>query len=573
MPRYDKQENDLSKANFICKIILENSKSINGFFCKIPYETNYISVLISTSQILNKTHLKENKIKYFINNKTEEREYKTLNVNNKRKVYINDNLDISIIEINQKDNIYNFFELDNDILKENFNNEDLFKTENFYTIYYPKNSNILKYLNISETILNQNKIKEELLGSPILSANLTKIVGIINDNFIYNYNFSSSIKEFILQYNNNDKKEKLNELTIRYDISDTVYEIKIFDDLFVTNNKSNCKLIIDGKEKELCEYIAKNDIEKEISSNSKFLEIKLIETKKITNMKSMFFGCTKLISLPNFSNWDTKNIRDMSFMFYDCSSLENLPDISNWDTSDLTSMLGMFKGCSSLENLPDISKWDTSKVCNMSCMFFDCSSLLSLPDISKWNTSRLILIEGMFYDCKSLSYIPDISKWDTRNITSFSYMFYGCESLVSLPDISKWKTGYVKNICSMFEECKSLAFLPDFTQWTFSDVVFVNGVFKRCLSVISFPNISKFNFRNDKYKKCNLVMDNKNNFDEYEEDKGNKKEIDAIYNNLSSSYKLRNRNYLLKFLMILFCFVIFFLLNKIYNFIILNKTI
>ena len=43
----------------------------------------------------------------------------------------------------------------------------------------------------------------------------------------------------------------------------------------------------------------------------------------VTNMRSMFYGCSSLISLPDISKWDTKNVTDMSDMFYGCHNLLN----------------------------------------------------------------------------------------------------------------------------------------------------------------------------------------------------------------------------------------------------------
>jgi len=40
-------------------------------------------------------------------------------------------------------------------------------------------------------------------------------------------------------------------------------------------------------------------------------------------------------------------VTDMEGMIQGCSSLESL-DVSNWDTSNVTNMSSMFAGCSSL---------------------------------------------------------------------------------------------------------------------------------------------------------------------------------------------------------------------------------
>ena len=148
------------------------------------------------------------------------------------------------------------------------------------------------------------------------------------------------------------------------------YEIKIFGEKFIENNKNNCKIIIDNKEQDLIEYL-------KINKNEKILKIKLKEIKTITNMSYMFCGCNSLTSLPDISNWNTNNVTDMSHMFHGCKSLTSLPDISNWNTNKVTNMSFMFNGCRALSSLPDISKWDINNVTNMSFMFEDCRSLSS----------------------------------------------------------------------------------------------------------------------------------------------------------------------------------------------------
>ena len=174
------------------------------------------------------------------------------------------------------------------------------------------------------------------------------------------------IKEFIAQKysfkqsnniskldNNNIKKEnndliiqtqpKRKMCTIIYNNNQNI--IKIFDKNFIKNNKDKFYLIINNEKTELKEYIEINN--KEL----KQIEIKLYETKPITNM---------------------------SYMFYECSSLQSLPDISKWNTEKVTNMYDMFYYCTSLQYLPDISKWETKNVASMSYIFCNCSSLLSI---------------------------------------------------------------------------------------------------------------------------------------------------------------------------------------------------
>ena len=84
---------------------------------------------------------------------------------------------------------------------------------------------------------------------------------------------------------NKNEKNKLNELSIKYLVKKKEKKIKIFEKSFVINNEKNCKLIISENEIELSDYI---DINK-FNLKNNILEIKLKETKKITNMSNMFY--------------------------------------------------------------------------------------------------------------------------------------------------------------------------------------------------------------------------------------------------------------------------------------------
>ena len=150
-----------------------------------------------------------------------------------------------------------------------------------------------------------------------------------------------------------NKNEINNEMTIIYKNDEN--KIKLFDKNFINNNKDNCYLIINNEKTELKEYL-------EINNNKlKQIEIKLYETKPITNMYSMFNSCSSLRSLPDISKWNTENVTNMSCMFGHCSSLQSLPDISKWNTEKVTDMSSIFYFCSSLQSLPDISKWKLNK--------------------------------------------------------------------------------------------------------------------------------------------------------------------------------------------------------------------
>ena len=234
-----------------------------------------------------------------------------------------------------------------------------------------------------------------------------------------------------------------NIILLKYKVNEKMKKTKIFGNIFVKQNKSICKMIINKKEYDLNEYF--------IFENTD--EIKLTNANQINNISYMFDHCESIIS---FEQFNISNFYDMSYMFCGCRSLLSLPDISKFDTSKVTNMSCMFSDCESLLTLPDISKWNTSNVLDMSCMFYNCKSLLSLPDISKWNTSKVTIMFGMFEHCKSISLFPDIGKWDISSVKNMSYMFKNCESLNRIPNISNWDTSNLEVMMGMFSNCISL---------------------------------------------------------------------------------------------------------------------
>ena len=286
---------------------------------------------------------------------------------------------------------------------------------------------------------------------------------IYNLNQIQNNNINEELKKIIRcnniieKYNNIlniYKKMNHDEINLIYNIKG-LKELFLFGANFVSKNKNNLKLIIDGKEQDI---IYKYNIEN--NNNKDILEIKLKGITNVTYMNNMFQLCNSLSPLSDLTKWNTSHVYKMGYLFCNCNSLLSLPNISNWNTSNVTYMSNIFNGCSSLKSLPDISKWDTSNVSDMSEMFSSCNSLLSLSDISKWNISKVNDMNCMFADCSSLKSLPDISKWNTSKLNIMDFMFSTCSSLLSLPDISKWNISNVTNMNNMFYGCKDSLNIP-----------------------------------------------------------------------------------------------------------------
>ena len=94
-----------------------------------------------------------------------------------------------------------------------------------------------------------------------------------------------------------------------------------------------------------------------------------------TSCSHWFEDCIYLTRIKGIWNLKTKNVTDMSSMFLGCSSLRSL-DITNFDTGKVKDMLFMFYGCSALTTIYTSDKFVTDKVTdNGSKMFYGCKNL------------------------------------------------------------------------------------------------------------------------------------------------------------------------------------------------------
>ena len=194
--------------NSICKIILENGKEGNGFFCKIPNENKYdlLPVLITNNHLIDELELKQekNKIKISINNNNE---YKEIDLSN-RITFTNEENDITFIEIKEKDIANINLEIDENVIDDKSKS---FDGESIYILHYNEDKkisvsySILKNLNENN---NNNNFKYlcsmdiENSTAPILNLSNHKIIGIHHNSAKENnYNFGlflhKALKEFM----------------------------------------------------------------------------------------------------------------------------------------------------------------------------------------------------------------------------------------------------------------------------------------------------------------------------------------------------------------------------------------
>ena len=154
--------------------------------------------------------------------------------------------------------------------------------------------------------------------------------------------------------------EKLNTTT------ESIYDLGDFNVLIILNDGTNLTDWNDVKNKEDIIYISE-DLTNHSSLKEKYKGLKSLKAivtsdlpDKITELNSMFYGCSSLVDLSALSGWDTSKVTDMWDMFSGCSSLDDLSPLSNWDVSEVTDMSRMFSRCSSLDDLSPLSDWNAS---------------------------------------------------------------------------------------------------------------------------------------------------------------------------------------------------------------------
>ena len=166
--------------NCVCKIHKEN-KMGTGFFTKIPYNSNILPVLITNNHILDRDDIKcGNTITISLNN---QKEFINIKIDESRKVFTDDNLDVTIIEIREeKDKITNFLELDDKINQKKKSLNNVYASPNsnsLYIIHYPKGENIVVsygiLLRIDNEIIQEDNLQytviHKLLGMKLILKN------------------------------------------------------------------------------------------------------------------------------------------------------------------------------------------------------------------------------------------------------------------------------------------------------------------------------------------------------------------------------------------------------------------
>ena len=333
--------------NCACKFHIEGKKG-TGFFVKVPYDNQIFNLLITNNHVLNEHDIMTGKsINISLNN---EKIFKEIKIDSNRKKYTNKDLDVTIIEINNEDNINNYLSLDDNILNNDINNyNNIYKNESLYILNYINGIDIkTSYGKLNE--INENKIIHKCntdtgsSGSPILLLKNNKVIGVHYGapKHNKNFNFGTLLKKPLLEYIKDNIKENKENIKLNYIIAQiNIKEEDINKEIRIINSFE------EHKRNGYVDFIEKKDYylyenEKEIKDNCKirinnnnidfnyfykFKEkgiytIEYIFTNNLTKTDFMFCGCKSLTKI-DLSNFNTQNVTKMSNMFWRCESLKN----------------------------------------------------------------------------------------------------------------------------------------------------------------------------------------------------------------------------------------------------------
>ena len=312
-------------------------------------------------------------------------------------------------------------------------------------------------------------------------------------------------KNKILMYNNKQKIiETSNNVFVTYYINDNddKKSVRIFGKEFVTNNKSNIKLLIDGEENTLSEFytfkqrgentiqiIILNELQNlsymfsHCSSLFSIEGLKNLNTNNVINTSNMFEGCSMLNHINALKNWNVNNVKEMSKMFFNCSSLKSIDFLKNWDMRNVENISDMFSGCNSLESIDALKNWEINNLKNISDLFGNCYSIKSIKALKNWKTFSIKNTSFMFYNCINLISINSLKNWDTQNIENSSSMFSCCSSLKSIDALRNWNTKNLIDISNMFSGCSSIESIDCLKNWNTENIIDFSGLFFGCSSL------------------------------------------------------------------------------------------
>ena len=313
----------------------------SGFFCEIDINFPFKYALFTNNHVLDESNIEIGNIIHFEILDFKKSLYipKEIEITEKRKVFINKELDYTCIELFKEDNILDYFKIDPKLFKYDKNK---LKDNDIFILQYPKVNDSLfsfsdgKILSLKDNnIIHSASTDNGSSGSPIIRRS--------KENYIIGLHYGG--------YEQNKNEYKFN-LATSFD--------SILDNIKQQNNEINCIYIPNENKNEinlLHDYnLDVNDWD-EIIKNE-YLKVKNINKKLFEENIEIYINDKKIKFDYKYKIKDSKEIKvkfkfkklltNTSFMFYKCSSLNSI-DSSSFNTTNVNNMCHMFRYCFSLK--------------------------------------------------------------------------------------------------------------------------------------------------------------------------------------------------------------------------------
>ena len=147
----------------------------SGFFCEIDSDLPFKHALFTNNHVLTKSHIEIGNtitFEYFLksSDKIDKIVKKKLKLTNNRKVFTNEELDYTCIELFKSDKIFDYFKIDPKLFK---SEKNFLEDNDIFILQYPKGNNISfssgKVLSLENNQIKHNASTEKgSSGSPII---------------------------------------------------------------------------------------------------------------------------------------------------------------------------------------------------------------------------------------------------------------------------------------------------------------------------------------------------------------------------------------------------------------------
>ena len=486
----------------ICKIIINKDEEINygtGFFMKF---SSSLKCLITNYHVIN-NNLKDEQIELEIYNQ----KIMKLLVNNRFIKYFEKPKDITIIEINNSDVIYDDIEFLNYDSNYKQNGYLIYKNVNVFTIQHPFGDSAAIASGVIVDVHNYeflHNISTEhgSSGCPIIllnnNSNLIQVIGIHKcASYEKRLNGGTFIGEIIDQVNNNqilkrmNQKEKINDEDNKYYNSNNSKNIGKNNFSYSNNKNININSINNNNYNDYINDIRNNNNNNKISNynknNSKINNKNINDNYIIAEVIINKYNINKKIRIINSYEKHNKDISNKK-LIPDLMNEKEIKDTEIFINNELIPFDYFHEFNKMGQNI--IKYKFKNNLIKTDYMFYECYELTNI-DLTNFNAENIVDMKNMFRECSYLKSI-NLANLKTKNVSNMDNIFRGCSSLISI-NLSNLDNKNLESMTHMFDGCSSLKNL-NLTKFTTKNVINMEGLFWGCSSLENI-NLSSFDTR------------------------------------------------------------------------------